>query len=263
MMGNWDYSQPFKSKMVDKYDGMGIGIENAENVIADEEDARYDRGIALGDPETAPLRLVAFHKAESGASSFMLKCIYNEFSEETHDHKLLQWDHHQMQYKYEWEKEDGKPETLTSENLRISVFDITGFDNSQTKNDMNERIGQTMSYSNVILLMYSVTDKSSFDGDFSVKDIKLYLDQQLTKLGQRKIVILVATKCDLDAERKISVEQGQKLAAEWRVPFLEISNSKGTNMGQLVEKMCEIHKKAPGGTNYPPPPVNSGCCTIL
>lgn len=263
MFQNWDYSQPLKSKMVDKYDGMGIGIENRENAIEDEADERYERGLALGDPETAPLRVVALHKEGSGASSFMLKCIYNEFDEEVYDNKLLQWDHHQMQYKYEWEQEDGKPETLTSETLRISIFDQTGFDDSQTKDDMNERIGETMGYANVVLLMYSVTDKSSFEGDFSIKDIKIYLDQQLAKSSQKKIAILVATKADLSDERKISSQDGQKLADQWRIPFIEISNSAGTNMRELIEKMCEINKKEPNGVNYPPPPINSGCCVIL
>ena len=248
---------------MDKYDGMGIGIENKDNVIADEEDARYDAGIALGDPETAPLRIVALHSADAGGSSFILKCIYNEFDEETYDNKLLQCgDQHQMQYKYEYELEDDKPETLTSETLRLSVFDMKGFDNSQTKNEMNERIGQIMQYSNTVLLMYSIEDKSSFDGDFSIKAIKQIFDEELQKVSGKKICILVGTKCDSE-DRKISIDSGEKLGQEWKIPFIEISSKTGVNMKQLIEKICEIHKKYPNGTNYPPPPENSGCCIIL
>ncbi len=79
-----------------------------------------------------------------------------------------------MQYKYEYQTDDKNEETLTSETLRMSVFDLCGFDNSQSKSDMSERIGEVLKYSNVVLLMYSVDDKSSFSGDYSIADIKLY-----------------------------------------------------------------------------------------
>jgi len=262
MFQNYDYTQPLRKKrLTDKYDGMGIGIENQHNVIKDKADARYEQQKRLGDPATAPLRIVVLHKSECGASSFMLKVIYNEFSEETYDNRLLQWDQHQFQYKYQYQVDDDKEETLTSETLRISVFDAAGFDDSQSKENMNERIGDILNEQNVVLLMYSVADRNSFEGDFSIQDIKTYLDHQLNRLGQKKIVILVATKSDLD--RKVSTANGQQLADQWKVPFVEISNCTGSNIKKLIDEMCYIHKKHPEGVNYPPPANNGGCCLIL
>merc|ERR1719461_682041 len=142
MFQNYDYSQPLP-RQSDKYDGMGIGIENKENVIHDEADARYDRGIALGDIETAPLRIVILHKSESGASSLLLKAIYNEFSEDTYDNQLLQWDQHQFQYKFEYQVDEYKEETLTSETLRIAIFDFNGLDDSQSEESIAERIKES------------------------------------------------------------------------------------------------------------------------
>jgi len=42
--------------------------------------------------------------------------------------------------------------------------------------------------------------------------------------------ILVANKTDLASERKISHEQGERLAKKYGMPFLEVSAKDGTNI---------------------------------
>ena len=122
-------------------------------MIQDVHNVRYERGMALGDPSTAPLRIVILHAAESGGSSFILRSIYNEFTEETENNDLLSYDEHQMQYEYQYRENEQDEETLKSDTLRISMFDLRGFDDSATTEEIEERISQIMAYSNVVLLM--------------------------------------------------------------------------------------------------------------
>lgn len=263
MFQNYDYTSPLPRRS-DKYDGMGIGIENKENVIEDEPDARYDKNKALGDVATAPLRIVILHKSESGASSFLLKTIYNEFSEETYDNPLLQWDHHQFEYKFEYKLDENKEETLTAEKLRLSIFDFNGLDNSQSEDSIAERIKESIDLPNVVLFMYSVDDRSSFEGDYSIQYIQPMVDICLSATKQRKIALLVGSKSDIPTtERKVSTSTGQQLADEWRMPFVEISSKNGSGIKELIEKICYIHKKNKDGVNYPPPDIQSGGCCIL
>eukprot|EP01084_Bolivina_argentea_P296906 511426_1 len=150
---NYDYTQPFKPKQ-DRYDGMVVydkqfGVEN-------ERDERYEAGKNLGPMETAPLRIVSFGSVGVGLSSFILKCVYNEFSDEPEESKLLQWDDHQFEYIYENNK------------IRISFSDLKGFDSSLSQTEMINTITHALEYSNVILLFYSITSENSFIGNYSV-----------------------------------------------------------------------------------------------
>lgn len=231
-------------------------------MIQDVHDVRYERGMALGDPGTAPLRVVTFHAAESGGSSFILRSVYNEFTEETDSHDLLSYDEHQMQYEYQYRDDEQDEETLKSDTLRISMFDLRGFDDSATAEEIEERVSQTMAYSNVVLLMYSVDNLSSFEGDYGIQTVKTLFDRQIRDLGQRKIVMLVGTKADLYVQRAVSREDGQGLADKYQIPFYEVSSRNGVGLREVIEEICCIHKKEVDGTNYPPP-AKSSCCHIL
>lgn len=52
--------------------------------------------------------------------------------------------------------------------------------------------------------------------------------------------ILIATKCDLKAERAVSTEEGEEMAREFGIPFFETSSLDGTN---VQETFYEIAKK--------------------
>lgn len=45
--------------------------------------------------------------------------------------------------------------------------------------------------------------------------------------------ILIGNKTDVPEERKISTEQGQKLANKYHIPFLECSAKDGTNIDEI------------------------------
>merc|ERR1719283_254336 len=74
--------------------------QNQDNVILDTPVERYNEGIALGDPDSADIRIVALGHAQCGNSSLMLRLFYNEWTDDPLDCDLLQWDQHQMQTRY-------------------------------------------------------------------------------------------------------------------------------------------------------------------
>lgn len=50
---------------------------------------------------------------------------------------------------------------------------------------------------------------------------------------------MVATKCDLGNERKISTEEGSKMADKYQMDFMEVSSKDGTNITPLFDKIGE------------------------
>ena len=75
-----------------------------------------------------------------------------------------------------------------------------------------------------IILMYDITDKSSFDSIIDwisdVKEIK----------GDNFPMILVGNKIDLNESREVTEEMGYELAEKIQIEFFETSNKDGTNI---------------------------------
>ena len=75
-----------------------------------------------------------------------------------------------------------------------------------------------------IILMYDITDKSSFDSIIDwisdVKEIK----------GENFPMILVGNKIDLNESREVTEEMGNELAEKNQIEFFETSNKDGTNI---------------------------------
>lgn len=92
-----------------------------------------------------------------------------------------------------------------------------------------------------IILMYDVTKRKTFESitDWvqSIKEAK----------GENFPVILIGNKCDLNEEREIDREEGEKEAQKHGFLFFETSNKDGTNVEEatiaLISKVIESRKK--------------------
>ncbi len=77
--------------------------------------------------------------------------------------------------------------------------------------------------------MYDISDRLTFDNinqwKESIRDIK----------GDNFPIILLGNKCDLDEKRKVTKEEGKKLANDNGFLFLETSCKEGTNIEESVE----------------------------
>lgn len=92
-----------------------------------------------------------------------------------------------------------------------------------------------------ILLIYDITDRESFE---KVRDWMKSINEntQSDKVG----IILLGNKCDLD-ERKVTFEEGQSLAEEYNIQFMETSAYKDINITESFQSLTNliISKKEP------------------
>ncbi|KAJ6447111.1 GTP-binding protein SAS1 [Purpureocillium lavendulum] len=97
-----------------------------------------------------------------------------------------------------------------------------------------------------ILLVYDVTDERSFNTNgpsFSCPDIRTWfqnVEQHATE-GVNKI--LIGNKCDWEDKRVVSQEQGQALADELGIPFLEVSAKSNINIDKAFYSLAADIKK--------------------
>jgi len=82
------------------------------------------------------------------------------------------------------------------------------------------------------ILMYSVISRRSFDMVSTIRD------KLLNAVGTEDIPhVLVGNKSDLVHEREVTKEEGQRLADEWGVPFLESSAKFNTNVEEVFKRL--------------------------
>ncbi|KAL7712507.1 Uncharacterized protein QTN25_009831 [Entamoeba marina] len=100
-----------------------------------------------------------------------------------------------------------------SEQIMLDILDIAG------QEDIYLMLDECIRYGEGFLLVYSITDNS-------IKDIDV---------SQFLPIIVVGNKIDLENERQISYEEGQQLANEWNVDFIECSAKEDINVNELFE----------------------------
>ncbi|KAF2665396.1 NCA2-domain-containing protein [Microthyrium microscopicum] len=88
-----------------------------------------------------------------------------------------------------------------------------------------------------ILLVYDVTDMRSFE---NIRTWFSNVEQHATE-GVNKI--LIGNKCDWEEKRAVTTEQGQALADELKIPFLEVSAKSNINVDQAFYSLAADIKK--------------------
>ncbi|KAI6188374.1 GTP-binding protein ryh1 [Aphelenchoides besseyi] len=85
----------------------------------------------------------------------------------------------------------------------------------------------------VVLMVYDITNKKSFDVlDFWVNYVK-----QRAKLTV--LVIIVGTKLDLNASRKVERKTAEEYCAQFGYEYYEVSAKTGENMEKLFARVAE------------------------
>ena len=80
--------------------------------------------------------------------------------------------------------------------------------------------------------MYDVTNKESFD------NVRQWM-QEIEKFAASSVdKLLVGNKCDLEEKREVAFDEGQELAKQFNVPFLEVSAKNSTNIEETFTKMA-------------------------
>ena len=84
-----------------------------------------------------------------------------------------------------------------------------------------------------IVITYDITDKNKFI------DLRKWIDEILRNAPLGTRIILVGNKCNLSNERKVTEEEGKKLAGEFGMLFFETSAKTDYNVNFAFETLIE------------------------
>ena len=114
--------------------------------------------------------------------------------------------------------------------VKLQIWDTAGQDRfrSITKNYYKG--------SNGIILIYDVTNKRTFE------NVKSWVSQIHEEISDKVVIYLIGNKIDMEEERKVSTKEGEDLANELGLPFLETSAKTGVNIDTIFNEIVEkIH----------------------
>ena len=159
---------------------------------------------------------------------------------------------------------DYRLKTMTLKNgktVKLQIWDTAGQDRFKaiTKNYYKSANG--------IIIIYDITSLQTYE------NVKVWIEQIREEAPQNVIIYIAGNKIDLEEERKVKTEEGQKLAEEYGFPFLETSAKNDININEtfenLVEDIDKIYSKS--GTNngvgikknkvYKGNKNKNGCCS--
>ena len=141
-------------------------------------------------------------------------CILNRFVEDKFDEKYqatIGLDFH------------SKNITIHDQDVRLIIYDTAGQEKFRSLIPMYIREAQ------IILFIYDISDKDSFDS------IPKWIQQVNDVINKEVVFVLIGNKLDLESNRKVTFEEGKKLAEKSNYVFQEVSAKTGENFEKLFE----------------------------
>jgi Ras-related protein Rab-5C len=109
----------------------------------------------------------------------------------------------------------------------LDLLDVPG---SEAAREIIPVIGEQ---AQVILLTYSITNEGSF------KEVDSWLELVRNEANPSAKQYLVGLKSDLEGERQVSKEDGEKKGQGLSIPFFEISAKSESGLGELIEAIVK------------------------
>ncbi|XP_078582554.1 ras-related protein R-Ras2-like [Branchiostoma floridae x Branchiostoma japonicum] len=121
---------------------------------------------------------------------------------------------------------------IDDEVARLDILDTAGQEEFSAMREQYMRTGEGF------VLVFSVTDRGSFDEVYK-------FHRQILRVKDRDEfpMLLVGNKADLDPQRVVSQEEGQELARQLRVGYLEASAKTRLNVDQAFHELVRIVRK--------------------
>jgi len=114
----------------------------------------------------------------------------------------------------------------------MDILDTAGQEEFSAMREQYMRNGEAF------LLVFSVTDRSSFE------EINKFYNQILRVKDRTEFpMILVGNKSDLEYERTVSTSEGQELARQLKINYLETSAKQRTNVDQAFQDLVRAIRK--------------------
>mmetsp|Transcript_7693 Transcript_7693/g.9564 ORF Transcript_7693/g.9564 Transcript_7693/m.9564 type:complete len:191 (-) Transcript_7693:60-632(-) len=107
------------------------------------------------------------------------------------------------------------------------------------------------------LLVYSIVAKKTFE---HCKDLREKIIRSRDETEDKIPMVLVGNKSDLKDKRDVKTKEGQQLAKEWGIPFIETSAKLGINKDEVFELLVREIRRIEGFSNAK---NDNNCCIIL
>ena len=127
--------------------------------------------------------------------------------------------------------------------IKLQIWDTAGQDRFRaiTKNYYKGSHG--------LILIYDITNTQSFE------NVKTWVNQIREEASSNVIIYIAGNKVDMEDERKVDRDDGEKLAEELGFPFVETSAKNGININETFEDLVERIDKVYG--NVPQKPIKN------
>ena len=131
----------------------------------------------------------------------------------------------------------------SGKSIKLQIWDTAGQDRFRaiTKNYYKGSHG--------IILIYDITNTQSFE------NVKTWVNQIREEASSNVIIYITGNKVDMEDERKVDRDDGEKLAEELGFPFVETSAKNGININETFEDLVERIDKVYG--NVPQKPIKN------
>jgi len=166
---------------------------------------------------SASLKIVLFGAGSVGKSAVAIRFVQGNFVE-----------------KYDPTIEDlyRKIISVGNQNHMLEIMDTAGTESFMAMRDLYIKNAQGF------ILMYSITSESTFRELNSIKDQIVRVVESVAEEGKQVPIILAGNKCDLDSQREVSFEDGERLAKAWGdCTFMETSAKNFINIDELFQEV--------------------------
>ncbi|EEB05417.1 GTPase Ypt2 [Schizosaccharomyces japonicus yFS275] len=120
---------------------------------------------------------------------------------------------------------------LDGKRIKLQIWDTAGQERFRTITTAYYRGAMG------ILLLYDVTDEKSFE------NIRTWFSNVEQHASENVFKILIGNKCDCEEQRQVTYEQGQALAEELGIKFLEASAKTNVNVDEAFFTLAREIKK--------------------
>ena len=166
-----------------------------------------DEGVSVED--LIKLKLIVVGNQGTGKSS-----ILNRFVNETFDER------YQATIGLDFQS---KNITIHDQDVRLIIYDTAGQEKFRSLIPMYIREAQ------IILFIYDISDRESFDS------MPRWIQEVKDVINKEVVYTLIGNKIDLEKERKVTFDEGKKLAEQNNFVFQEVSSKTGENFEKLFE----------------------------
>ncbi|NXY19047.1 REM1 protein, partial [Atrichornis clamosus] len=132
--------------------------------------------------------------------------------------------------------------TVDGEETTLLVLDTWESEEQVRRGRGNKRRSQCLQVGNAYIIVYSVTDRDSFE---SASELRIQLRR--ARQAEDIPIILVGNKTDLVRCREVSEEEGQACAAVFDCKFIETSAALQHNVAELFEGVVRQIRLRRGG----------------